>query len=242
MTDLALKKVAAAAWAGFFLMIPNFLCAEENLRQTGEISSIETSQRAPDWSLLIGGGGSVAIPNNDFIDSIAGGAVKARLTFRNFVSLESSLDFNQNPAQDTDAGGFDVAPFSSEADGNLFAVPFLHMILFHTPIVNNLSVYGGGGVGYQFNDAKDFEVDVELAGAPVGTLDVEVDDGFIGAAGGGFDFYLSDHFVFNFDVRYQFAEFELEQTGVISGSSVRIVEKEEHFDSVHLRASLLYRF
>lgn len=242
MANFKLKNILAMGlMMGVLGGTPN-LFAEEKLYQTGETSSIEFKKEIPVLSFLVGGGGNVVVSNSNIIDTIAGGGVKTRITFQDFISIESSLDFNRFPIQNADSGTYDISPFSSDVKGDLFSIPFLHMVLIHTPLWNNMSFYGGGGVGYQFNDAKGFNVNVNLGSVPVGTLKAEVEDGLIGAAGGGVDLRLSDHLLLNFDVRYQFAEFEVEQTGVVAGTRVRIVEKEEHFDTVVIRTGLLYRF
>jgi len=218
------------------------LQAEEAIFQTSEVVSMQATNPTQDWSFFIGGGGNVGLSNNTVLDAIAGGTVKTRLTYRHFISLETSLDFNRFPVKDVDEGSYRSLGLRAEADGDLFSVPLVPMILIHAPGWDNLTFYALGGVGYQWNDPDKFEVDVRTTAGNSGTFDVDVEDGSIGVAGGGFDVVLTNHLLLNFDVRYQFAEFDTEVQGSVGGVSFQVKEKEENFDSVHLRVSLLYRF
>lgn len=217
--------------------------AEERIYQTGETSPMEFAKKFENQDFLLGGGGNVAISNSDVVDVIAGGVVKGRWQFFDFLSVEMAVEFNRLPVQGVDDGSYRSRGLSSDASGDIFAVPLLPALLIHLPPWGNMRAYIFGGVGYQFNDADDFEVEVtSRATGATGTLDVEVDDGVIGYWGGGVDIVLTQHLVLNFDARYQSAEFDMEAKGTVAGVPVVIEEEEENFDSVVLRGSLLYRF
>ena len=84
--------------------------------------------------------------------------------------------------------------------------------------------------------------DLTRLGFPGVEIDAEVNDGFIVAAGAGLDVMLSDHFFFNFEVRFQFADFDIEADAVLPGGAFVSVEENESFDTLYIRTALLYRF
>jgi len=191
---------------------------------------VDSTFEKREHAFSFGGGGNVAISDSDFFDTIAGGSILARYTFQEFVSLQSNIDFNRFPAQGGGVGG------------DIDAVALLGNVLIHTPYWNNLSLYALGGVGYQFNSADDVDLNFSAVGLSGVTTDVKVDDGAIYTVGAGADIRLSEHFLFNFEVRYQFAEFDFEGDISLLGTSVTRVKTDGDFDTLILRASLLYRF
>lgn len=156
----------------------------------------EFFDKSPRHQWAVGGGGNVALATNNTIDTIAGGTVKARYTFHNAFSLESSVDFNRFDAR--------------KIDGDIFSIPFLQTFLLHTPYFNKVSYYLQSGVGYQFNEDKD----LELAG-----VGLNVEDGVIVTAGAGADYKLSEQLFLNLDLRYQFADFDIKGPSIKKGGA-----------------------
>lgn len=216
--------------------------ADENLHQTGEIASIESAPKVIEHAFAVGGFGNVAIATNDQLESIGGGGVKARYTWREFLSFESSIDFNRFISKGPENQIIGGTLVEGEDTGKLFALPFLQSILIHTPSWNNLSLFALGGVGYQFNDTDHYKVNFKINGVPVGSTKADVDGGVIAAVGGGFDWRITRHLLFNFDVRVQFAQFDITSKGVIPGVGPVKIKDEQNFDTVVVRTGLLYRF
>lgn len=194
-------------------------------------------------TLLVGGGGNYVLNNNNIFDEIGGGTVKARWGLFDFISAEVSLDFIQFPVSGVDEESYRTLGFlSADAKGDVFSVPLLPTLLIHLPQWNNMRGYIFGGVGYQFNDPEDIEVDVTTAPGSITTFTGDIEDSYVGVVGIGIDFFLNENFIVNFDVRYQSAEFDFETTGTVGGSTVTVKEVEENFDMTIFRLSLLYRF
>ncbi len=156
----------------------------------------EFFDQSPRHQFAVGGGGNVALATNNTIDTIAGGNVKARYTFHNAFSLESSADFNRFDAR--------------KVNGDVFAIPFLQSFLLHTPYFAKVSYYLQGGVGYQFNEDK---------GLKAGGVNLDVEDGVIVTAGAGADYKLSEQLFLNIDLRYQFADFDIKGPGIKTGGN-----------------------
>ncbi len=100
------------------------------------------------WSA--GGAINFVAVDSDLVDDELGGTAILRYTYRDKVSLEKTLSFNE---------------FSFEGkgfDGDVFGVPVLAKLLFHSAWYNNVRFYALGGVGIQYNDA-DIEANLSRA-------------------------------------------------------------------------------
>lgn len=194
-------------------------------------------------SFEVGVGGNAFISNTDMLSDTAGGVVKLRYFILDAVAIELSGDINSTPIDRVDNKSYVTAGFiSSNADGDLTSVPFLPTVLIYLPEIGNFHPYIFGGVGYQFNKEDDFNVAVTTSSGSVVTFEGKVEDSHIGVFGAGADIFLNDNTLLNFDVRYQSAEFDVDTTGTVGGSSITITEDGENFDSVIFRFSLLFIF
>lgn len=193
-------------------------------------------------SFEFGGGGVAFTSNTDVLNDTAGGTVKVRYHFMDFLALELSSDFYNLPVTHVDDKTYETLGFlDADADGDIFAIPLMPTVLIYLPEWKNIHPYLFGGVGYQFNEA-DFDVDVTTAPGSVTTFEGKIEDSHIGVFGVGMDIALNDHCFLNVDARYQSAEFDLDTVGIVDGALVVAKERGENFDSVVFRLSVLYRF
>jgi len=226
---LKMNVLSALIVLAFVFFLPIFSSAQEVNRDQNAFLST-AAEEPPEWAFGIGGFGIAAISNSDVIDTIGGGGVNARLTYKEVLSLESSLDFIRFPIQ------------AKRFDGDLNAIPLLGKLLIHSSPWDNLTLYAMGGVGYQFNDGDDIEAELSSFGFPGLTVEVDVDDGFIATVGAGADVKLADHFYLNFEVRYQFADFDVDGKVAVPGGGTIDLDVDEDFDTVVIRSGFLYRF
>ncbi len=189
-----------------------------------------------------GGGATAFVSNTDVLNDTAGGTVKVRYHFLDFLALELSSDFYNLPLTHVDDKTYESLGFlDADVDGDIFAIPLMPTLLVYLPEWRNIHPYIFGGVGYQFNEA-DFDVDVTTAPGSVTSFEGKIEDSHIGVFGIGVDVALNEHCSLNFDVRYQSAEFDLDTVGFVDGALVTAKERGENFDSMVFRLSLLYRF
>jgi len=228
------------------LFLPGQLLAEEETPFLDKIF-LDESTDVVEEAFYVGGGGSVAIENSNQLKTGGGGDIFGRYTFRESISFEPSIGFY----------GFEIG--LKGVDGDLFALPLLANVLAHSKW-GRLSFYFKGGIGYQFNDSDDADLnisntrlrgvltslggvssDIRTVTLPAIKVDVDIEDGFIITTGGGFDWHIGDNLYFNFEARYQFSEFDVSAEAFVPGVGSVKIRDEEEFDTVTLRWGLFFR-
>jgi len=228
------------------LFLPGQLLAEEETPYLDKIFLDEPTD-VVEHAFYVGGTFDVAIENSDSIKSGLGGTAFGRYTFRENISFEPSIGFY----------GSDIG--LKGVDGDLFAVPLLANVLVHSKW-GRLSFYFMGGIGYQFNDSDDADLnitntrlrgvltslggvpsDIRTVTLPAIEVDVDIEDGFIITFGGGFDWHINDNLYLNFQCRYQFSEFDVSAEASVPGLGFVKIRDEEEFDTVTLRWGLFVR-
>ncbi|MFC1813353.1 OmpW family protein [Thermodesulfobacteriota bacterium] len=90
--------------------------------------------------------------------------------------------------------------------GELEQVPILLTARVHWPVTERLRPYIGGGAGYYINDIDKVEGPADFFfGAPP-AVEALIDEVFGFHAAAGIEFFISDHFAFNLDVKYIWQE------------------------------------
>lgn len=117
-----------------------------------DVIAVNKPDASPVHAFYVGAAANGVIPDSDIIESVAGGSVLSRYTYRGAVSLEGNTDLNDFEIDDTGISG------------DMFAIATTFNVLLHIPLCEGITGYVLGGCGFQLNDADGVEADVNTSG------------------------------------------------------------------------------
>jgi len=117
--------------------------------------------------------------------------------FCRYFSLELSGGYTQT---DMDIAFLPMG--SIRKYGELEQIPILLTGRFHWPVTEWFSPYVGGGAGYYTNDIDRADGPGEFFNPAPASVEAFADDEFGFHAAAGVEFFISDHFALNLDVKY----------------------------------------